>query len=272
MIAVSTDSRIRSTLLALLAVLAVALAAPALAGAQEGGDNAAVAENTEDGAYLFDFAFSLRQVMGDVVDETNTAVAYSSCEDCQTVALAVQVVLVMSDPSVITPENVAVALNEDCSSCATLAMAYQLVIGRGQPVRLTGAGRAGIAALRQDFRELGEDDELTLEEIQGETDELIAELRLLLAEQLVPRGGPPEDAGPPEGTPGPSEDAVPPEDEDVPGATEDGESAAPSEPEDEPLEGDETLEGDTEDEAIEPEDEGVEDDDPTSGGASTGAE
>lgn len=89
-------------LAAVLAALALAVAAPAASladdgdgdGSGRGGDNLAQAVNEEDGSSVFDFAFSIRRVAGEVVDEQNLAVAYASCVECQTVAIALQIVLV----------------------------------------------------------------------------------------------------------------------------------------------------------------------------------
>ena len=92
--------RLLLVLVGLIALAALAAAPPASAQ-----DNSAVAVNTKDGTNLFKFAFDIRRVMGDVVENQNAAVAYANCEDCQTVAVAIQIVLVFSDPSVVTPEN-----------------------------------------------------------------------------------------------------------------------------------------------------------------------
>jgi putative peptide zinc metalloprotease protein len=180
--------------LALLAALGPA-AVPAWADDDEGrsrNDNAAVAVNLEDGASVFEFAFSVRQTMSDVIDHTNTAVAYSECEDCRTVALAVQVVLVASDPSVVTPENVAVAVNYECTSCETFAAAYQFVIGTNGPVRFTSEGKRELKRIRRELRRLIRQD-LPFDELQARIDELMDRLRDVLDNELVPvrgdRGG-----------------------------------------------------------------------------------
>ena len=171
----------------LAALVAVAIAATRPATAPAGGDqNIAVAINTRDGSSLFRFAFSIRRVTGEVVDQTNAAVAYSSCVDCQTVAVALQVVLVFS-PGAVTPTNLAIALNADCASCATAALAYQYVIGGGGPVRFTAEGNRRIAAIRREFRRLRRSG-LSLAEIVARTQELNAELRDILATELVPAG------------------------------------------------------------------------------------
>ena len=119
-------------LLALLLALLLCLPAIAVpAAAQDGGngeDNVAQAVNQKDGSSVFDFAFEVRRVSSGVVDQTNAAVAYANCESCQTVAIAVQIVLVSGGADTITPTNVAIAINEECVSCQTLALAYQFVL------------------------------------------------------------------------------------------------------------------------------------------------
>jgi putative peptide zinc metalloprotease protein len=154
-------------------------------------DTSAVAINTKDGSSVFRLAFSIRRVMGDVVDQQNAAVAYASCESCQTVAISIQVLLVMGDPEVVTPENLALAINQDCTLCQTLASAYQFVVGFGTKVMLTPEGRQQLEEIRRQLRELGRDD-LPIEETQARTDTLMDSLRQVLDSDLVakePKGG-----------------------------------------------------------------------------------
>jgi putative peptide zinc metalloprotease protein len=185
----------RLTLLLFAFVLAFAtgLARPELARGDDGddggrsGDNAAIAINTKSGSSLFKFAFSIREVAGDVVDQTNTAVAYASCEECQTTAIAIQVVLVTGDPSVVTPQNLAVAVNENCTLCETFAGAYQIVLGTGGPVRFTDEGRRRISEIRREIRRLRKED-LSPPELKAQLDTLVGELREVLRTELRPRG------------------------------------------------------------------------------------
>lgn len=184
-------------LLVLLVLLTAAGPAAGTAWADDGGngngdDNAAVAINLKDGASVFKFAFELRQTMNDVVDNANAAVAYSQCEDCRTVALAVQIVLVASDPSVVTPENVAVAVNYECTSCETFAAAYQFVIGTDGPVTFTAAGRRELNRIRKELRFLIRED-LPFDELKARIDELMDRLRWVLDNELVPAKGDDDD-------------------------------------------------------------------------------
>jgi putative peptide zinc metalloprotease protein len=181
----SLRARLAATIAALL-LGAGAGALPALANDDGGrdGDQAAVAVNTKDGSTLFRFAFSIRRIAGEIVDQSNVALAYAQCSECRTVAISVQVLLVEGSPDQVTPTNLAVALNEGCTECQTLAAAYQFVFGAGEELRFTADGRRQIAAIRQRFRELGRSD-LGTEEIQRQADALADELRTVLREEVT---------------------------------------------------------------------------------------
>jgi putative peptide zinc metalloprotease protein len=162
----------------------VATAAPATAG----DDTVAIAVNTKDGFDIFKLAFQVRHVTGDTIDSGNAAVAYASCTDCQTVAIAIQVVLISGyDSSTVSPENLAIAINESCSLCDTLASAYQFVLTAEGNLHFTADGNRRLAALRQALRDLGRGD-LPVEQIQAKLDTLMDELAAILSTELVPSG------------------------------------------------------------------------------------
>jgi putative peptide zinc metalloprotease protein len=170
----------RIILLAAVLLSVAAAPAPALAA-----DDAAVAVNLRDGAEVIRFSFNIRQTLSEVVDDSNAAVAYASCEDCRTIALSIQVILVLSNPDIVTPENLALAINEGCTSCETLASAYQFVLGTGGHVRFTAEGRQRLAALRKELLELIRSG-LPIAELQARLDQLMDELRDILKNDLVP--------------------------------------------------------------------------------------
>ena len=183
--------RLRLALVALVALALFAATAPS-ALAQ---DNSAVADNTKDGSSLFDLAFSVKEVGGEVVDQTNQAVAYSNCQECQTVAIAIQVLIVTAEnPDVVTPTNLAVAVNENCDACTTMALAYQLVVG-GAGLELSKRGERQLREIRKELQRLGKSG-LTAGEIRDRTAELVDRIRHVLATELVPRrehgDGPPD--------------------------------------------------------------------------------
>ena len=180
----------RTKALALVLAVALVLTPTASAMAQ---DNTAIVINTKDGTSVFKFAFSISRTMSEVVDQTNAAVAYAECEQCVTVALAIQVVLVMSDPSIVTPTNVAIAINNECNLCSTLASAYQIVLSTGGPVRFTKEGRRRIQELRKRLKELLAAG-LPIDQLQAEIDLLVDELKDVIRNELVPVGSPRDDA------------------------------------------------------------------------------
>jgi putative peptide zinc metalloprotease protein len=160
-------------LLAAVLAAAVLVAAPPAVSAQS-QDNTAVATNTTDGKSVFKLAFSVKKVTGDV-DAQNTAVAYASCTDCRTVAVAIQVVLV-SEVDAATPENVAVAINYDCTECETLARAFQFVYGDGEELEFTRAGKERLHDLKKRVQDLKHRDDLTLAQLAEELAVIAAEV------------------------------------------------------------------------------------------------
>lgn len=184
--------------------LVLALAPAPQADAQ--GDTTAIAINTKDGFDLFRLAFQIRRATQDTVDTSNAAVAYASCTDCQTIALAIQVVLVSGyDSSTVTPENLAIAINESCVLCDTLASAYQFVLTAEGNLRFTAEGNQALAEIRKALLDL-RDSGLTAAEIQAQVDALMERLAEVLATELVPAG---ESGGEvPSGSPTPSPDAA----------------------------------------------------------------
>jgi putative peptide zinc metalloprotease protein len=178
----------RLTLLLIATVLAIGLAWPGVAGAQ---DSTAIAINTKDGTSIFKIAFQIARVNQDVVDNGNAAVAVNSCTECQSIATAFQIVLVFSDPDVVTPTNLALSLNTECEACVAFASAFQWVLGTGGPVHFTAEGNLRLAELRQRLHDLSKEN-LTIEQLQAELDQIAAEIADILANELVPAG--PSDA------------------------------------------------------------------------------
>jgi putative peptide zinc metalloprotease protein len=151
-----------------------------------GGDNVALAVNTKDNTSIFKFAFEVRRVMNEVVDETNAAVAVASCENCQTVAVAIQIVLIVNDPDVVSPTNLALAMNVECTSCATLASAYQYVFTTGGQVVFSKEGWDALTDLRKQIHELLKDGWTDIGSLQAELDALAAQVREVVANELRP--------------------------------------------------------------------------------------
>src|SRR2546421_7550187 len=183
--------RLLGFLAALLAALGIASARPALALADEGGGgaNTAIAINTKDGSSVFKLAFAIRHVMNGVVDQAYAAVAVASCTDCTTIAVAIEIVLVESNASVVTPTNIPSAFNDQCALCVTAAEAYQFVLGTGGPVHFDSEGNRMLNDIRHELHDL-KHASLTLADLQARLDAIAAQIRDVLANHLVPAGKP----------------------------------------------------------------------------------
>jgi len=149
----------------------------------------------------------ITRVNRDVVDTGNAAVAAASCTDCQTVAVAIQGVLVFSDPDVVAPTNLALALNVDCNRCYTLASAYQFVSTTGV-VHFTTEGNRLIAEIHRGLEQLRQSG-LSIEEIQARVDVFAAELAHVLRTELVAAGGDTRAAEAGAGAPGAEAETTP---------------------------------------------------------------
>lgn len=175
----------RPRLLLAAVLLALGLACPGIASAQ---DNTAIAVNTKDGTTLFKVSFKIVRSNQDVVDNGNAAVAISSCNDCESIAAAYQIVLVFSDPSVVAPVNLALAENVECQTCVAFAAASQWLLGTGGPVHFTAEGNQLLSGIKQRLHDLSKQDDLTVDELQAALDGIAADTVDVLTHQLVPSG------------------------------------------------------------------------------------
>jgi putative peptide zinc metalloprotease protein len=180
-------TKLKPVLLALLAVLAITGVAHA-ATFSSAKTNAARAEAlTTPNASVFDLALGMRENDTDLVDESNSALAHSTCDGCRTVAIAFQVVIVQGRPSTVIPDNAAIAVNEGCTGCSALALAYQFVVGKGEPTTITSRGRKQLAAVGDDLLRLERSyKDLTDAEIQTRADADRDKVDAILKTELVP--------------------------------------------------------------------------------------
>lgn len=159
--------------------------ADAAATTSGGDDNVAVAVNTRDGSTVYAVRLKVVMTGADVVDSGNAAVAVASCADCQTVAIALEGVIVTGDAEVVAPENIALAINSGCSGCQTLAYAYQNLQTADGRVRLSGDGRRSIALLRQQLNGLRRSG-LDILSVEQEVDRIAGEFAAVLTSEVIP--------------------------------------------------------------------------------------
>jgi putative peptide zinc metalloprotease protein len=190
--AIRHPGRLSSTAMVVVAAAVVAagllvlLNRPATTSAGD-ADNVAVAVNTKDGKSVYKVRIAIRRENGDVVSSTNAAIAYASCTDCQTTAIAFEVLLITNNASVITPTNLAIAINENCSGCQTIAEAYQFIQSTDGQVHFTHDGSKRLADVRHELHALRKSD-FTPEELQARLDTLASQIADVLANELVAAG------------------------------------------------------------------------------------
>jgi hypothetical protein len=147
-------------------------------------DNAAVAVNTRDDSSRFKLSFKVTRTNSDTVDSTNAAVAVGSCTNCETTAIAIQAVIAWGDPSIVSPTNLALAVNINCNLCITYADARQIVITTDSVPKFSAEGNQRIAAIRRELQQLRRED-FTIEQLHARIDELSAELADVIADEFL---------------------------------------------------------------------------------------
>ncbi len=152
-------------------------------------NNEVVVLNTTDGRFANRAGFGIAHVTGDSAENQNAAAATSSCTDCRTVAVAVQIVLIQrTDASNISPRNLAVAINNGCIRCDTFAAAYQYVITTDGLVRFTPAGQQRLRDLENQIRVLAATDGVPFPELEAQIDARVEQMWAVVDSELVKVG------------------------------------------------------------------------------------
>jgi putative peptide zinc metalloprotease protein len=153
------------------------------------GDNQALAVNTQDGSTVYDVAFALVWDTDGQATNDNSAYALASCNNCTTVAVGFQVVIVIGQADLVMPTNVAVAVNYSCVACMTYALATQLVITL--PHELSDDAMAQLQALWAQVAQLAAHiEDIPLDQLQATLTNIESQVLAIVAEeggaQLMP--------------------------------------------------------------------------------------
>jgi hypothetical protein len=150
-------------------------------------NNIVIVQNTTDGKYMGQGRAALELIDGPDVTPGNLAYAESSCVNCDTVAVALQLVLYKRGATNVAPENLAIALNNQCTGCVTVARAVQYVIPVDDPARAGREVWKKINSLNGRLEAL-QSKKMTVEEATRKADGIIAEFKKL-AEQVRKEAG-----------------------------------------------------------------------------------
>ncbi|HZR13481.1 MAG TPA: hypothetical protein VFC33_09530 [Acidimicrobiia bacterium] len=132
-----------------------------------------------------DVSFQVRTGRGPGVGVANTAFALSAyCQECHTVAIAVQIDLVSGTVVGVDARNRAEARNWNCVACDTLASAEQFVVAPGGEVVLTRQARRDLRMIEWQLRMLAHSGQ-TSQQMQPSIDALMNRIVQVLETELV---------------------------------------------------------------------------------------
>jgi len=111
--------------------------------------------NNDNGRFKARASIVLRRIENTdqrAVGPVNIALAEGRCTDCQTIAVALQVVLYQRGASTVTPQNIAIAANIGCTRCITVARAMQFVVPVDDPNAVPDSVRALVRDMDRELR------------------------------------------------------------------------------------------------------------------------
>ena len=98
-----------------------------------GGNNIVMINNHQDDRLRVRGSVQINRITAPNVAPQNLARAYSSCTDCETLAVAMQINLIRRDTHRVVPGNAAVAINYQCTRCRTVAFSLQYTLSVDDP-------------------------------------------------------------------------------------------------------------------------------------------
>lgn len=119
-----------------------------------GGNNVVMINNHQDDSLRVKGSVQLNRINAPNVAPQNLARAYSSCTDCETLAVAMQVNLIRRDTNRVVPANAAVAINYQCTRCRTIAVALQYTLSVDDPMQTPHDVRQLVRQMDLELREI----------------------------------------------------------------------------------------------------------------------
>ena len=170
-----------------------------LAPAAGGGANIVQVINHADSHFRMDGQVKLNQIPGPNAGPKNEAFAYSSCTNCDTMAVALEINLISSRARNIQPLNEAVALNYQCTNCVTYARAIQYDIQVADPTQVPSDVRELMRQMNATMNHIKTSDESFMQALAevnaviGEFNELgiyLTDKQLTATDPTTPGAGP----------------------------------------------------------------------------------
>ncbi len=142
-----------------------------------GGKNVVKVINQQDNGLKVDGSIQVNHIPGDNVAPVNYAYAYSSCADCQTFAVALQINLISKTATSIRPQNTAIALNYQCTRCDTVAQALQYTYQVDDPNKLPNNVASLVKDMNDQLKDLRQEHKLTAAQAESRITAVIAQFK-----------------------------------------------------------------------------------------------
>jgi putative peptide zinc metalloprotease protein len=152
------------------------------------GRNVVFVLNRQDGDLRVRGRVRLVHIKGDRAEPVNAAFAYSSCTDCQSYAVALEIALISPNASVIAPQNRARAINYECTRCVTFARALQYVYAVDDPDQVPDNVGRLVREMERELRDISRDRRITPTEANERVTAVIVQfqdLNTVLRDELV---------------------------------------------------------------------------------------
>lgn len=146
-----------------------------------GGNNMVQLVNKKDNDMEVRGSTQLNKIWGPNVAPLNRAYAQASCTDCQTFAVALQINLISTRATNISPRNEAVALNYKCTRCITAAVAIQYTFQVDDPHQVPPRLDKLLKDMEKEINSLKANKGVTVTEAANRIDAVIAQFNDLAA-------------------------------------------------------------------------------------------
>lgn len=156
-----------------------------------GYNNVVNAINHRDSFVLVRGQAQLDQLHGQVEAPLNQAFAYSQCNACSTLAVALQVNITAANAPLQAPQNVAAAVNYQCNGCTTIAIAYQYDIPVQDVTNVPPDAQQLVRSMNDELRSLDgttsvADAEAAVQSVVNQFSEFASDLTVKRDEQTAP--------------------------------------------------------------------------------------
>jgi hypothetical protein len=150
-----------------------------------GGHNSVQVINQVDGTLRVEGNVQLNRIPGPDVAPVNEAIALNStCNGCQTIAVALQINLYGNGVSYFAPQNAATAINAASNGAFARADAFQCGIQVDDPTQIPAEVNQFVADMRVTLRTIQSTPGITVDEAQSEIQQVVDQDYDQLVQQL----------------------------------------------------------------------------------------